>query len=80
DKNISVLKFLTNNIIEDQFYLPLSEQAFQEFQSLQVLIQGIQVHEGNKDSWQSIWGSNNYSSKKFYNFSYIHVRPPEPFL
>lgn len=28
DKNIYVLKFLTNNIIEDQFYLPTSEQAF----------------------------------------------------
>jgi hypothetical protein len=34
NKNISVAQFLQNNQIETQFYLPLSAQAFQEYQEL----------------------------------------------
>jgi hypothetical protein len=47
NKNISVAIFLSNNMFEAQFHLPLSEQAFQEFQSLQVLIEALQGILGN---------------------------------
>jgi hypothetical protein len=45
NKSISVANFLTNNNIQDQFHIPLSIQAFQEYQQLQVLIQNLQVSE-----------------------------------
>ena len=64
-KNISVAKFLQNNDMQEQFHIPLSVEAFQEFQELQEIIQGIQVQENEKDCWQYIWGSNKYSSKQF---------------
>ena len=80
NKNISVARFLSNNTLEAQFHLPLSEQAFQEFQSLQELIQDLQVDQNSKDSWEYIWGSKNYSSSKCYNFPYKNIQPPSPFL
>jgi len=75
NKNISVARFLSNNTLEAQFHLPLSEQAFQEFQSLQELIQDLQVDQNSKDSWEYIWGSMNYSSSKCYNFPYKNIQP-----
>jgi hypothetical protein len=50
NKNISIAKFLLNNNINDQFHLPLSLKAFQEYQELQQLIQQIQLYHFN-DSW-----------------------------
>jgi hypothetical protein len=45
----SVAMFLeTPNLIE-HFHLPLSEQAYQEFQELQDSVQNIQVNEDGND-------------------------------
>jgi hypothetical protein len=41
NKNISIAQFPTNNTLEMQFHLPLSEQAYQEYQSLQDYFQTI---------------------------------------
>jgi hypothetical protein len=38
NKNISVTQFLLNNQMETQFFLALSEQAFQEYQELQQVL------------------------------------------
>ena len=51
NKNISVAKFLQNNDMQEQFHIPLSVEAFQEFQELQEIIQGIQVQENERDCW-----------------------------
>jgi hypothetical protein len=50
NKNISVAQFLQNNQIENQFHLPLSVQAFQEYQELQQCLQQTQVTEQSRDS------------------------------
>ena len=60
---ISVAAFLRNNIINDQFFLPLSEEAFQEYQELQTILQNLQIQEHSRDKWTYIWGSAQYSSK-----------------
>jgi hypothetical protein len=49
NKQISVAQFLLNNSIQEQFHLPISVQAFQEYQDLQHLIQGIQIQSEIKD-------------------------------
>jgi hypothetical protein len=54
NKNISVAQFLLNNNINDQFNLPLSVEAFQEYQELQELIQKIQLNDSS-DKWRYIW-------------------------
>jgi hypothetical protein len=35
--------------MDELFHLPLSEEAWQEYQALQVIIQGIQIIEGDKN-------------------------------
>jgi hypothetical protein len=45
NKTISVAQFLTNNTLEQQFHLPLSVQAFQEYHDLHELILEIQISE-----------------------------------
>lgn len=78
NKNISVAEFLLNNSIESQFHIPLSAQAHEELIKLQELIQDIQIQEHSKDTWQYIWGSSVYSSKKCYNLPYKHISTPQP--
>jgi hypothetical protein len=80
NKNISVAQFLTNNTLEMQFHLPLSEQAYQEYQSLQDYFQTFQVQQGAKDSWHYIWGNSTYTSSRFYNFPFSNIHPPAPFI
>ena len=57
NKNISVSQFLLNNSLRSQFHLPLSEQAYHEYQGLQEYIQTIQVEQHTKDSWSFLWGA-----------------------
>jgi len=37
--------------------LPLSKEAFQEYQELQTIIQNLQIQEHSRDKWTYIWGS-----------------------
>lgn len=78
DKSISVAKFLANPSIGQQFHIPLTMQAHEEYLQLQDILQGIQTQsEGdNKDKWQYIWGSSIYSSKRCYNLPYKYISPP----
>jgi hypothetical protein len=39
NKKISMAQFLLNNEIENQFHLPLFDQAFQQYHQMQQLIQ-----------------------------------------
>jgi hypothetical protein len=50
NKKIPVANFLTNNTLEAQFHLPLSKQAYQEFQGLQAHIQALQIDSNTSDS------------------------------
>jgi hypothetical protein len=54
NRKVSVSEFFLNNI-ETQFHLPLSEQAYQEYQALQDYIQTLQVQPNTKDFWHYIW-------------------------
>jgi hypothetical protein len=51
--------------LESIFFLPLSRQAWEEFQQLREVLQEIPYDDNSKDIWQPIWGCE-YSSKKFY--------------
>jgi hypothetical protein len=73
NKTILVAQFLLNNNMEQQFYLPLSVQTFQEYHELQELIQQIQITEQGKGSWSYIWGNSSYTASKFYHLSYRNM-------
>jgi hypothetical protein len=79
NKYISVAQFLLSNNIQKRFHLPISVEAFQEYQELKQLIQQIQLNQSN-DNWHYIWGNGIYASSKFYHFPYKNVQPPAPFI
>lgn len=53
--NVSAHEFLSSES-EEHFNLPLSVQAFQEFQELSSLLLDIQLTD-DKDVWSFIWGN-----------------------
>ena len=57
----------------------LSEQAFDELISLQMDIQDINYDPVAQDSWSSIWGHSNYSSRQFYKLGFMDLRKPPTF-
>uniref|UniRef100_J3MED5 Reverse transcriptase zinc-binding domain-containing protein n=1 Tax=Oryza brachyantha TaxID=4533 RepID=J3MED5_ORYBR len=60
---------------EEQFVLPLSAQAFDEYQQLQQDIQSLHLTVGN-DNWSHIWKLDKYSSQKFYKLNFLSITPP----
>jgi hypothetical protein len=55
--------------LDSIFMLPLSQQAFEELQQLQIDIHEFDFKENEKDSWYPTWG-NSYGSKRFYSTIY----------
>jgi hypothetical protein len=53
----------------DLFHLPLSIEAFEQFQSLHNLVQTLQLYT-DPDQWHYVWGSNVFSTKKGLQISY----------
>lgn len=49
----------------DLFSLPLSSQAFLQFQELQDELLNLKTHDLN-DSWTYIWNSSNFSAARVY--------------
>jgi hypothetical protein len=80
NKNISVASSIQNNYFEQQVHVPLSVQAFQEYQQMHDIIQQTQISSGAKDIWSYLWGTASYSASKFYHLPYKNVQPPRPFL
>jgi hypothetical protein len=66
--------------MDELFHLPLPSEAWQEYQALHVIIQGIQITGEEKDCWSYIWGKSEYSSSKFYNIHFRSLQPPKPFV
>ena len=78
EEDISVADFISSEDSLQSFYLPLSNQAYQEWQELQGIIATVQP-SNEKDSWVYKWG-HKYSAKKFYNFCFQDINPPAPLL
>ena len=55
------------------FHLPLSQQALEELEQLQLVMQDITYDPSEKDVWLMIWGGE-FTSKKYYNFVYDSVQ------
>jgi hypothetical protein len=49
--------------ILDLFHLPLSEEAFGQFQQLEGLFQNLHMTDAT-DVWSYIWGNSLFSTKK----------------
>jgi hypothetical protein len=65
-KSISVKKAHHNTDITDLFSLPLSVEAFNQFQILQLEFSALVLNDEINNSWTYIWGSTLCSSSKTY--------------
>jgi hypothetical protein len=64
-ENSTLSAVMNQEDLHDNFQLPLSEQAFQQYCELEMFMQSLQLNE-NGDQWTYIWGSAHYSSSKAY--------------
>jgi hypothetical protein len=78
NEDISVKEFCFAVDISDIFHLPLSPEAFQQFQQIQQFTQQLSLSQSNNDVWTFQWG-DCYTSRKYYKFVYRSLNPPGPF-
>ena len=74
DKNLSVQEVIECQDRAELFFLPLSTQAYQEFQSLQVLLGSVLLNPLEKDQWCTIWAGGTYTAGRFYHHSFRHIQ------
>jgi hypothetical protein len=74
--DISVMEAMQADDLDSLFFLPLSQQAFQEFENLQARLQLIPYDDTATDRWVPTWGSK-YTSRRFYShiFSTVEAHP-----
>jgi hypothetical protein len=75
-ENISVFEIMQAEDLKTLFIMPLSQQAFAEFDSLQEQLQDVYYDDSSRDQWTPTWGSS-YSSRTLYShvFSQIETHP-----
>jgi hypothetical protein len=58
------------DFLQDLFHLPLSQQAYAEFEQLEIFCGNAQSEAQHhlSDSWCYIWGFDNFSTTKAYKF------------
>jgi hypothetical protein len=59
---------METEFLEDLFHLPLSQQAFSEFEALEDLCETLMntIQQGNFDQWSYIWGGKEFTTKQAY--------------
>lgn len=68
NQSTSVKQMAQSQDFSEHFHLPLSEEAFVQFQQASQLLSNLQIQDG-ADTWSYIWGSSIFSTKK----AYIHL-------
>ena len=72
--NVSVKQILEAEDLESVFSLPLSAQAFDEYLLIQDYLSIYNYDLQGTDQWSFIWGSQQYSSRKFYAYAFASQR------
>jgi hypothetical protein len=77
NSSISVNEVLSAEDLDSLFWLPLSQEAFDELQSLQDVLMTQTFDEQTKDVWLCQWGNATYSSRMLYKLAFQNV-PAHP--
>jgi hypothetical protein len=73
NENLSAVEVYSNELM-NLFYRPISAQAYQELQELQVIMSANPLSD-QKDVWSYAWGEK-YTSAQFYKHIHKHIRVP----
>ncbi len=74
------VKAMCSRPLEDSFALPLLDEAYLEFLQLQGVLDTLNLQSGMGDTWNFIWGSDEYTAMKFYKLNYAGMQPPRPMI
>jgi hypothetical protein len=66
--DITVHEAIHTEFLEDLFHLPMSQEAYTEFQDLEILCEATydRITSGEIDKWSYIWNSSEFSTQKAY--------------
>jgi hypothetical protein len=79
NNKISVAHYLANTDIHHNFHTPISSEVAQELSALNQIMMNMQGNHQVRDKWTYIWGSEKYSSSRFYSLSFASTVAPTPF-
>ena len=71
DSDISVNEFAGNDI-RTCFALPLSQEAFQEYQEVEAIMSEVHISQAVNDKRTFVWG-DKYTPSKFYRFLFEQI-------
>lgn len=77
NEDVTVQGFLSATDIDQNFHLPLSNQAIQEWGNLNNRLQSLQIVT-ESDKWSYVWNSDWYQSKKVYLMFFQHLQVARP--
>jgi hypothetical protein len=80
DVDITVSRAVLHRNYQDLFYLPLSQEAFNEFMEFEIICGQAELCIGSHepDTWTYIWRSNEFSVTKAYQgLAGVQPCPPQ---
>jgi hypothetical protein len=79
--NLTVHSAISLEYLKDLFHLPLSQEAFLEFEELEVICGNTMqmIQEGNIDNLSYTWGNANGTSKRAYKVLISYQLAPPHF-
>jgi hypothetical protein len=72
----SVKEVLAAEDLDALFFLPLSQEAFQELEMLQGTLPHLELDSNSRDLWKPVWG-NDYLVKSFILRYMIFFKPTQ---
>jgi hypothetical protein len=79
NEDLTVADFAHSPDATSLFSLPLSVQAFEELEQVQQIMENLVIDPSTHDSRVFVWGSNQYTSAKYYKFLFARL-PQDPAL
>lgn len=73
DTNLSVKEVVGTFDRTQLFFLPLSHQAFSEFQAMELVLSQVQLNDTGRDCWTTVWKDGTYSSSLYYKHCFREV-------
>ena len=76
DPTMSLQLAFQSEPLHSLFNLPMSGEAFNEFNLFSLEIESLRQNANNLDTWSYIWGSPLFTSHKYYKQTFSAIVPP----
>lgn len=77
NEDSTIQSFLQASELSQNFHIPLSSQAMQEWETLTDRLQNL-YNGSNMDKWTYPCNSNRFHANKVYKMFFVHLQPEQP--